>query len=84
MVMLTMILIAEILTTTAVITTEQRVYSWRAAVTVLNKQSWTADKRWSSSMQVGQLLTTPHGKKLLVIRGLRQAVEKMAMNFRIL
>ncbi|KAJ4428691.1 hypothetical protein ANN_25684 [Periplaneta americana] len=37
---------------------------WRVAVNILNKQSWTADKGWSSSLGVG--LTTHHRKKQLV------------------
>jgi hypothetical protein len=35
---------------------------WRVAANILNKQSRTADKGWSSSLGVG--LTTPHRKKL--------------------
>jgi len=27
---------------------------WRVAANVLNKQSWTADKGWSSSLAAGQ------------------------------
>jgi hypothetical protein len=34
---------------------------WMVAVNILNKQSRTADKGWSSSLGVG--LTTPHRKK---------------------
>jgi hypothetical protein len=32
---------------------------WRVATNILNKQLWTADKAWSSSLG----LTTPHRKK---------------------
>jgi hypothetical protein len=32
---------------------------WRVAANMFNKQSWTADKGWSSSLG----LTTPHRKK---------------------
>jgi hypothetical protein len=31
---------------------------WRVAANIINKQLWTADKRWSSSLG----LTTPHSK----------------------
>jgi hypothetical protein len=33
---------------------------WRVAANILNKQSRTADKGWSSSLGVGVGLTTPH------------------------
>jgi hypothetical protein len=36
---------------------------WRIAASMLNKQSWTSDKGWSSSLGVGLGLTTPHRKK---------------------
>jgi hypothetical protein len=36
---------------------------WRAAANMLNKQSLTADKGWSSSLWVGWGLTTSHSKK---------------------
>jgi hypothetical protein len=35
----------------------------RAAANILNKQSWTANKGWSSSLVVGHGLTTPNCKK---------------------
>jgi hypothetical protein len=35
---------------------------WRGAANILNKQWWTADKRWSSSLG----LTTPHHKKYVM------------------
>jgi hypothetical protein len=41
---------------------------WRVAVNILNKQSWTADKRWSSSLGVGVVLTNPHHKTGLVMK----------------
>jgi hypothetical protein len=34
---------------------------WRVGENILNKQLWTADKGWSSSLGVG--LTTPRRKK---------------------
>ena len=33
---------------------------WRVAANILNKQSRTADKGWSSSLVLGEMLTTPH------------------------
>jgi hypothetical protein len=35
---------------------------WRVAANILNKQSRTADKGWSSSLGLGVGLTTPHRK----------------------
>jgi hypothetical protein len=35
---------------------------WRVAVNILNKQSRTVDKGWSSSLESGEVLTTPHPK----------------------
>jgi hypothetical protein len=43
-------------------------YGWRVAVNILNKQSQTAEKGWSSSLGGGGLgmgLTTLHHKKLI-------------------
>jgi hypothetical protein len=37
---------------------------WRVAANTLNKQSRTAEKGWSSSWGLGEVLTTPHHKKL--------------------
>jgi hypothetical protein len=37
---------------------------WREAANILNKQSRTADKGWSSSFGLGVGLTIPHRKKL--------------------
>jgi hypothetical protein len=36
---------------------------WRVAANIWNKQSWRADKGWSSSLGLGVGLTTPHRKK---------------------
>jgi hypothetical protein len=36
---------------------------WKVAAKMLNKQSRTADKGWSSSLGVGRGATTPHLKK---------------------
>ncbi|KAJ4443652.1 hypothetical protein ANN_05327 [Periplaneta americana] len=41
---------------------------WRVAANILNKQSWTADKGWSSSLGLGEGLTTHHRKKQLVTK----------------
>jgi len=38
---------------------------WRVAANILNKQSRTADKRWSSSSGLGEMLTTPHRKNCM-------------------
>jgi len=40
---------------------------WWVAADTLNKQSRTADKRWSSSSWFGQMLTTPHRKKIFFV-----------------
>ena len=32
---------------------------WRVAANILNKQSWTADKGWSSSLGVGRRANNP-------------------------
>ena len=41
---------------------------WWVAANILNKQSRTADKRWSSSLGVGEVPTTPHLKTDLVTK----------------
>jgi hypothetical protein len=38
---------------------------WRVSVNILNKQLQTNNKGWSSAWRLGELLTTPHHKKLL-------------------
>jgi len=44
---------------------EERPPIWRVAANILNKQSRTADKEWSSSLGgLGELLTTPHRKNV--------------------
>jgi hypothetical protein len=40
----------------------------RVAVNILNKQLWTADKGWSSSLGLGVGLTTPYRKFFLLLR----------------
>jgi hypothetical protein len=37
---------------------------WRVAVNILNKQWRTVDKGWSSSLGLGEVLTTPHRKNV--------------------
>ena len=44
---------------------EERPPLWRVAANILNKQSRTADKRWSSSYGLGEMLTTPHRKNCM-------------------
>ena len=39
---------------------------WRVAANKLNKQSRTADKGWSSSLGLGEALTTPPRKKIML------------------
>jgi hypothetical protein len=41
---------------------------WRAAANILNKQSRTAERGWSSSLGVGRGVTTPHRKILDILR----------------
>jgi hypothetical protein len=41
---------------------------WRVAANILNKQSWIADKGWSSSLGLGVGLTTPHRKIIILLR----------------
>jgi len=41
---------------------------WMVAANVWNNQSWTADKGWSSSLGVGEVLTTPHLKSGFVTK----------------
>ena len=43
---------------------EQRLPIWRVAANILKKQSRTADKGWSSSLGLGEVLTTPHRKNI--------------------
>jgi len=37
----------------------------RVAVNILNKQSLTADKGWSSNLGLGEVVTIPHQKNWL-------------------
>ena len=47
---------------------EERPPIWRVAVKILNKQSQTADKGWSCSLGLDEVLTTPHRKKRIKLR----------------
>jgi hypothetical protein len=47
---------------------EEVLQVWRVAANILDKQSRTADKRWSSSLGVGRGATTPHRKNFLLFR----------------
>jgi len=38
---------------------EERPPIWRVAANILNKQSWTADRGWSSSLGVGRGANNP-------------------------
>ena len=42
---------------------EERPPIWRVAANILNKQSWTADKGWSSSLGVGRGANSSSPKK---------------------
>jgi len=46
---------------------EERPPVWRVAVNILNKQLWAADRGWSSSLGVDEVLTTRR-KKLALLR----------------
>jgi hypothetical protein len=43
---------------------EERPPIWRVAANVLNRKSRAADKGWSSSLGLGEVLTTPHSKNV--------------------
>jgi hypothetical protein len=43
---------------------QERPPIWRWAANILNKQSRTTDKGWSSSLGLGEMLTTPHRKNV--------------------
>ena len=43
---------------------EERPPIWRVATNILNKQSRTTDKGSSSSLGLGDVLTTPHCKNV--------------------
>jgi hypothetical protein len=52
---------------------EERPPIWRVAANILNKQSRTADEGWSSSLGLGEVLTTPPREKTL-LRNIHKAI----------
>ena len=44
---------------------------WKVAANILNKQSWTADKDWSSSFGLCEVLSAPHLKKPGIVTKLK-------------
>jgi hypothetical protein len=51
---------------------EERPPIWRVAVNMLNKQSRTADKGRSSSLGLGEGLTTPHRENVSLLRNIHR------------
>jgi hypothetical protein len=47
---------------------------WRVATNILNKQSRTADRGWSSSLGVGRGAKTHHRKKSNLLRNISQSL----------
>jgi hypothetical protein len=45
-----------------------------AVIYILNKQSLTADKGWSSSLEVGRGAATPHCKNFLLLRNVSKCL----------
>jgi hypothetical protein len=45
---------------------EEILQIWRVAANILNKQSWTANKEWSSRMRMGQGTNNSLWKKKVV------------------
>ena len=41
---------------------EEQPPTWTAAANIMNKQVRTADNGWSSSLELGEVLTNPHRK----------------------
>jgi hypothetical protein len=50
-------------------------HMWRVAANILNKQSWTADKGWSSSLWVGRGANNSSLLKTICYEMLRRASE---------
>jgi hypothetical protein len=48
---------------------------WREAVSILNKQSQTVDKGWSSSFRLDKALTTPDHKKTNFLQNVTQGLD---------
>ena len=47
--------------------------TWRVAANILNKQLRTADEGWSSSLGLGEVLTTPPREKKTLLRNIHKA-----------
>jgi hypothetical protein len=47
---------------------------WRVAANILNKQSRTADRGFSSSLGVGRGLKTVHRKKISLLRNVTKGI----------
>jgi hypothetical protein len=47
---------------------------WRVTANILNRQSRIADNGWSSSLGVGRGATTPHRKKIILLRKFRRSL----------
>jgi hypothetical protein len=45
---------------------------WKVAANILNKHSRTADKGWSFSLELGEVLTTPLRQKLNMLRHIQR------------
>jgi hypothetical protein len=46
---------------------------WKVSVNILNKQSRTADKGWTSSLSLDMGLTTPHLEKIICYKMFQSA-----------
>jgi len=62
---------------------EERPSIWRVAANILNKHSRTADKEWSSSLGLGEVLTTPHRKNVSYYESFTKALVNAIINFRV-
>ena len=51
---------------------EERPPMWRVAANILNKQLRTADKGWSTGLWLGEVLTTPHCRKRILLRNIHR------------
>jgi hypothetical protein len=49
----------------------------RVAASILNKESRTADKGWSSSLEVGQALATPNRKRNSMLRNVARGLRAL-------
>ena len=53
---------------------EERPPVWRVAVNILNKRSRTADRGLSYSLDLGEVLTTPHHKNVSCYKAMTKKV----------